>query len=116
MILLRCACLGAALALLYDLFSALRIRLRWKKRATFAADSLFWLIALVSFLLFFLRCTDGRLRAYLALGMAAGAVVYRHTLSPGVLWVADRLLRGLGWLAGRTVRGLLWAFSFPRGQ
>lgn len=116
MILLRCACFGAAAGLLYDLFQALRLHFRWKKRGTALADGLFWLTVLPGFLLFFLHATDGRLRFYLLLGLAGGAFAYRRTLSPAVVWLLKKILAGVSWLTGQIARALLWTFSFPRGQ
>lgn len=113
---LRAAALGVALGLLYEILRAIRIKFHLGRWGTAALDLLFCLWGLIGFLLLMLRGTDGRLRLYLPLGLAAGWLVYRKTLSR---WV----LRALLWLLGLAEqgvkalwRGVLWAFSFPRGN
>ncbi len=113
---LRAAALGVTLGLLYDMLRALRIQLRLRRWGTAALDLLFCLCGLMGFLLLILRGTDGRLRLYLPLGLAAGWMVYRKTISrwvlKGFLWLLDLLGQALKTLW----EGVLWAFSFPRGN
>ncbi len=110
------ALLGAVLGVVYDGLRALRVHFRLKKTGTALLDGLFCLLGLLAFLLTMLRATDGRLRGYLLLGLAAGFWLYRQTVSVWVLRLCLLLLAGLGQAmrAGKTA--LLWLFSFPRGN
>lgn len=116
LIFLRCAALGAGLAAFWDLLAAIRLEGGLRRRGTAVLDILFWLAALPCFLLFFLRYTDGRLRAYLPLGMLAGGWVWRRTLSPPVLRMMRFALRCVKKCLQAGKRALIWAFSFPRGN
>lgn len=110
------ALFGVALGVFYDLLRAFRVRFRLKRLGTGLLDGLFCLTALVGFLLMMLRHTDGRLRGYLVIGLAAGFGLYRKTLSRWVLRLYLWLLKLLG-QALRAAKGLvLWLFSFPRGN
>ena len=113
---LRYALLGLALAVLYDVLRAVRTRFRLKKWGTAALDLLFCLVLLVSFLLLQLRGTDGRLRFYLVLGLAAGFFLWRKTLSAPFLRLLLKLMGLVGQAFAGVRRFLLWAFSFPRGN
>ena len=110
------ALFGVALGLFYDLLRAFRVHFRLKRMGTGLLDGLFCLAALVGFLLMMLRHTDGRLRGYLALGLAVGFSLYRKTLSRWVLRLLLWLLKGLGQALGAAKNFVLWLFSFPRGN
>ena len=110
------ALFGVALGLFYDLLRAFRVHFRLKRMGTGLLDGLFCLTALLGFLLMMLRHTDGRLRGYLALGLAAGFFLYRKTLSRWVLRLLLWLLKGLGHALGAAADFALWLFSFPRGN
>ena len=116
LIVLRCAALGAVLAAFWDLLAAIRLEDGLRRQGTAVLDILFWLTALPCFLLFFLRHTDGRLRAYLPLGMLAGGWAWRHTLSPVLQKLLRLLLRGVRRCVRAGKRALIWVFSFPRGN
>ena len=77
---------------------------------------LFCLLGLAGFLLAMLRGTDGRLRGYLPLGLAAGFWLYRQTVSALVLRLDLWLLKRLGQALGAVKDFFLWTFSFPRGN
>ena len=113
---LRFAGLGAALGVFYDLLRAIRTHFRLKRWGTGLMDVLFSMTGTACFLLLLLRGTDGQLRFYLPLGLVIGFLLYRETVSRGVLHILLWLLK----LAGRVVDQfwafLLWAFSFPRGN
>lgn len=108
--------LGAAMAAVFDLMEGFRKALRLKKWGTAGLDLLFCMGALGAFLLFFLRCTDGRLRGYLFLGMFLGAVLEKKSLSKVLQRMMQQLCRGALWLLRQGKALLLWMFSFPRGQ
>lgn len=68
--------LGAALALLYDLLRAIRLRRRTSNALTGMLDALYCLLlALLSFL-FALRVGGGELRLYMLLAALSGAALY----------------------------------------
>lgn len=110
------AVFGAALGVFYDLLRAFRIRLRLKRLGTGLLDGLFCLVALVGFLLMLLRHTDGRLRGYLVIGLAAGFFLYRKTLSRWILHLLLWLLKWLGQALRTAADYIFWLFSFPRGN
>lgn len=113
---LRFAGLGAVLGIFYDILRALRMHFRLKRWGTGLLDMVFCLVGLVGFLLMMLRGTDGRLRAFLCAGLAAGFFAYRKTVSRWMLALFLKLLQ-LGGQAVRLLREtLLWLFSFPRGN
>ena len=113
---LRFAALGAALGLVYDLLRAVRIHFRLRRLGTALLDVFFCLLGLAGFLLAMLRGTDGRLRGYLPLGLAAGFWLYRQTVSAPVLRLELWLLKRLGQALGAVKDFFLWTFSFPRGN
>lgn len=110
------AVFGAALGVFYDLLRAFRIRLRLKRLGTGLLDGLFCLVALLGFLLMLLRHTDGRLRGYLVIGLAAGFFLYRKTLSRWILHLLLWLLKWLGQALRTAADYIFWLFSFPRGN
>lgn len=113
---LRFGLLGLALGVFYDVLRAVRTHFRLRRWGTGLLDVLFCLIGLLGFLLLMLRGTDGRLRLYLLLGLGAGFLLYRKTVS---VYFLRLLLWGLC-LLGQAVaviqRALLWMFEFPRGN
>jgi len=113
---LRFGLLGLALGVFYDVLRAVRTHFRLRRWGTGLLDVLFCLAGLLGFLLLMLRGTDGRLRLYLLLGLGAGFLLYRKTVSLYFL----RLLLWVLHLLGQAVEGLrqtlLWMFSFPRGN
>lgn len=110
------ALFGILLGLFYDLLRALRVHFRLKRLGTGLLDGLFCLAALVGFLLMMLRHTDGRLRGYLVIGLAAGFFLYRKTLSRWILHLLLWLLKWLGQALRTAADFIFWLFSFPRGN
>ena len=87
-----------------------------KRLGTGLLDGLFCLAALVGFLLMMLRHTDGRLRGYLVIGLAAGFFLYRKTFSRWILHLLLWLLKWLGQALRTAADFIFWLFSFPRGN
>ena len=85
--------LGAALALLYDLLRAIRLRRRTSNALTAALDALYCLLLAALSFLFALRVGGGELRLFMLFSALAGAIAYFALLAP--------LLRPL-WASGRT--------------
>lgn len=104
------------MAAVFDLMEGFRRALRLRKWGTAMLDLLFCIGGLGAFLLFFLRCTDGRLRGYLLLGMALGALLEQKSLSRLLRHMMQLLCKGTAWLLRQGKALLLWLFSFPRGQ
>ncbi|MDU4961243.1 MAG: spore cortex biosynthesis protein YabQ [Sporomusaceae bacterium] len=101
---------GAALALAFDCYRAVRIALRWRALATALGDLLYWLLAAVTVFGALLKGNWGEIRFYVFLALASGAGLYYRFLSAYVmhllakaLVVAARLLR----MAGAVLRFLL---------
>lgn len=113
---LRAALLGGGLAAAFDVLEGLRRALHLKKWGTAVLDVLFCLGGLTAFLLFLLRCTDGRLRNYLVLGLLAGAVLEHGLFSRLLRQLSAAVVHGLQRLAAQGAGLVLWMFSFPRGQ
>ena len=82
------ALLGAALALLYDLLRALRLRRRGSRALTFALDVFYCAALALSALAFALRLGGGELRLYALVSAACGAWAYAALLAPPLraLW------------------------------
>jgi len=110
------ALFGVSLGLFYDLLRAFRVRFRLKRLGTGLLDGLFCLAARVGCLLMMLRHTDGRLRGYLVIGLAAGFLLYRKTISRWILRLLLWLLKWLGQALDATADFIFWLFSFPRGN
>lgn len=104
------------MAAVFDLMEGVRNALHLKRWGTALLDLLFCMGALGAFLLFFLRCTDGRLRGYLFLGMLFGAVLEQKSLSRWLRRIMQTLCRGVLWLLRQGKALVFWMFSFPRGQ
>ena len=83
---------GAGLGLFYDLLRPLRLSplSRWLAALT---DLLFWLAAAGVLFACALALGDGRVRLYMAAGLAVGAVLYFRLVSPALRRLLDRLLR-----------------------
>lgn len=95
--------LGAALALVYDLLRALRLR---RGRAlTAALDGLYCVAVAVSLTAFSLRVGNGELRLYMLLGTLGGATLFFVLLSP--------LLRPLWAFWADVLGALLRLFLLP---
>ncbi|MBQ9459787.1 MAG: hypothetical protein IJU66_07645 [Oscillospiraceae bacterium] len=97
--------LGMALALLYDLLRALRLRRRKDRAFTGALDAAYCLALALSGLAFALRLGGGELRLYTLLAASAGAAVFFALLSP--------LLRPLWDFWARTLFELLRLLRLP---
>ena len=97
--------LGMALALVYDLLRAVRLRRRKNRALTGALDALFCAALGLSALLFALRLTGGELRLYTIFAAAAGAWLFFGALSP--------LLRPLWDFWARTLFELLRLLRLP---
>ena len=113
---LRFGLLGLGLGVLYDVLRSVRMYFRLRRVGTGLLDGMFCMIGLAGFLLLMLRGTDGRLRLYLPLGMAAGFGLYRKTLSVWVLRLFLQVLRLVGQAVRAIRQALLWMFGFPRGN
>ena len=113
---LRFGLLGLLLGVVYDVLRAARIHFRLRRPGTALLDVLFCLTGLLCFLLLMLRGTDGRLRLYLPLGLAAGFGLYRKIFSVHLLRLLLWLLRLVGQAADSAKKALFWIFSFPRGN
>lgn len=113
---LRFGLLGLALGVCYDVLRAVRTYFRLGRWSTGLLDVLFCIIGLLGFLLLMLRGTDGRLRLYLPLGLGAGFLLYRKTVSLCFLRLFLWVLHLLGRAAVRVRQVLLRMFTFPRGN
>lgn len=74
--------LGMALALLYDLLRALRLRRREETALTASLDIIFCVALALSLLVFALRIGGGELRLYALLAAAVGSALYFSVFSP----------------------------------
>ena len=113
---LRFGLLGLALGVVYDIFRAVRTHFCLRRWGTGLLDLLFCLVGMTGFLLLMLRGTDGRLRLYLPLGLAAGFGLYRKTVSVWLLRLLLWWLALLGQAVTAVKKTLLWAFDVPRGN
>ncbi len=117
--------LGFLLGAWYDVFRILRRLLHPRKTAVFLQDLLFFATAAVAVFLFSLAMTEGTVRSYVLIGVAAGFAAYRHTVGYlllravcGILRLLKRIYRRiysalsvpLAWFFGhlRGVMGALW--------
>lgn len=99
---------GAALTFVYDLIRAMRRAVAHSLAAISAEDFLFWIAAGFSvFCLAFFR-TDGVIRAYVAAGIAIGAVLYHCSLSGSVLEIFSRIFVSIKRMICRILRFLSW--------
>jgi hypothetical protein len=90
----------------------------------FFEDIGFMLMASITLILLGYYAGDGQLRAPAVVGLLAGFFVYRHTVSPWLVPLADRLIRWIkhllaAWLAGLfrlacVPLRLLWAVTVRR--
>ena len=109
--------IGAALSVLAGC-----CKVAWKMVLGIAKKDLRWLnkpfvpMQATGFLLMMLRHTDGRLRGYLVIGLAAGFLLYRKTISRWILRLLLWLLKWLGQALDATADFIFWLFSFPRGN
>lgn len=113
---LRFGLLGLLLGVVYDVLRAVRTQFRLRRLGTGLLDALFCLLGLLGFLLLMLQGTDGRLRLYLPLGLAAGFALYRHTVSVYLLHLFLWALRLTAKATAAAKAALLWNFGFPRGN
>jgi spore cortex biosynthesis protein YabQ len=94
-----CLAAGVGLGLFYDLLRLLRLAPAPRLLAGLL-DLLFWLAAAGLLFSCALALGDGRVRLYMAAGLALGAALYFLLLSPPV----RRVLAGLARLSGRILR------------
>ena len=80
--LLSSVLLGMALALLYDLLRALRLRRRKSRAFTDALDAAYCLALILSGVGFALRIGEGEIRLYSLIAAAVGAAVFFAVFSP----------------------------------
>lgn len=106
-------CLGAALALLYDVFRILRRLRAWSTAAVAVQDVLYWAIATVGGVLIFYVVDDLALRGWYVVGGALGVAFYLAAFSPAVLWLGERMGRGMIVLTCRVARPLFWLLRWP---
>lgn len=106
-------CLGAALALLYDVFRILR-RLRvWSTAAVAVQDVLYWAISTAGVVLVFYVVDDLALRGWYVVGGGMGVAFYVTAFSPAVLWLGERLSRGVIVLTCCVCRPVFWLLRWP---
>lgn len=84
---LRSGALGALLCLAYDVLRAERRALKPGAVAIFFQDIVFSVLSALAVFCFLLAVTGGDMRAYVALGAAAGFFCCRYTLSRPWLWI-----------------------------
>ncbi len=94
---------GAAMTLLYDVLRALRRAFPHGLLAVSAEDFMYWLTAGFLTFCFAFQRTDGVVRAYVAVGIAIGAVLYHHSVSSG-------FVKALAWLLTQIRRGCSCVF------
>lgn len=120
-------CLGAAVALAYDLLRL--FRLLWKGRVWGGVvDAAYWVAVTVSVLGYTIELTGGEVEIYVAVAMLLGGWLYFWLLSPVVRRGEGVLLaicRKVGWILAlpwRTIKNVLkkfWKFAkkhFPFGK
>ena len=73
--------LGVILGAVYDLFRVLRSFLPRRKVTDALLDVLYWIIAIISLLLFVLTVSGGIMRWYVLLGVFGGGFLYMASLS-----------------------------------
>ena len=114
MICIRASLLGIGWMIGYDLLRA--IRRNKKRQKSPLQDLLFCCAAMVSFWLFILLKTDGRLRGYLLLGLAGGMLFWRKTVSPLETRLFSRAFRLLHRAGMKSGKAAIRLFQFPRGN
>lgn len=106
-------CLGAGLALLYDVFRILR-RLRvWSTAAVAVQDVLYWAISTMGAVLIFYVVDDLALRGWYVVGGGLGVALYLAAFSPVVLWLGEHLSRGVIMLTCRVCCPVFWLLRWP---
>lgn len=88
-----CGGVGFLLGLYYDGFRLFRFFFRSPPAVVFAQDCLFFLTSAAAVFLFALVVTDGILRMFLFVGLAAGFFAYRYTVGRFLLRTAAVLRR-----------------------
>ncbi len=73
--------IGAALAVVYDIFRIARRVVRHNTVAVSGEDIIFWIVAGFATYYFFLFVNDGKFRMYMVLGIILGIFVCRMTVS-----------------------------------
>ncbi len=90
-----CGGMGFLLGAYYDVFRLLRLLLPSPAAVVFAEDCVFFTTSAGAVFLFALAVTDGVLRIYLFVGLAAGFFAYRCTVGRTLLRLISRLVRFL---------------------
>jgi spore cortex biosynthesis protein YabQ len=107
--------IGAALALLYDMFRILRIAIPFGPGLIALQDILFFTVCAVVTFLFLLSQAEGKVRAFLLLGEFLGAVVYFCTISIPIMGVSRKIIaviRGFFSFVFRWFLLPLWRLSY----
>lgn len=86
-------CLGGIFSLIYDVFKAIRLALRFSTILTFIADILYFLIICFMSFCFFLATTGGEIRAYILIGFIIGFFTIRFILSDIIVKILSKLIK-----------------------
>lgn len=81
LVFLRACVLGAALAVVYDLFRVLRMIIRWHPILVGIQDVIYFVFAAVITFSFLMAFHDGQLRVFILVGELMGGVLYFFTVS-----------------------------------
>ena len=104
--------LGFILCILYDVFRSLRKALPHGRVAVFFEDILFFSISAVITFLFLLARTGGGLRGYVFVGVLAGFVAFRLTLSRLIYYLLSTVFgavyRFSGFINGKIADFIEW--------
>lgn len=83
---------GLGLALLFDVYRAIRRKLRFRTVLTFIGDFIYWILATSIVFGMLLAGNGGELRLYVFMGLLSGAVIYYQILSRYVMRSLMKLL------------------------
>ena len=111
-----CAGVGFLLGAYYDVFRLLRLLLPSLVVAVFFEDVFFFVTGAAAVFLFSLTVTDGALRVYVFMGLAAGFAAYRSTVGRVVVRQTARFLRWVRRLFRRMGGGMRKFFTACRSH
>lgn len=100
---------GAAIAFVYDIFRIFRRTIKTGNVATYAQDSLYWLVAAGIMFLTVYYSNDGQLRAYLFAGAAIGAVLYA-LLCSRIIMKSSLFIINIG---ARVIKAAVFLIAYP---
>ena len=96
--------LGAAYSVAYDILRILRYAIRHNNVARSAEDLLFFILMGFSAYIVFLNLADGNVRLYMIVGITAGMLAYRYTLSRIIVPFFGKLIKKLLRICSKTVK------------